>query len=172
MAHHDSFKYHTEFGEDEGTDRLEHISHQACCDCGMNVGEVKARYVFLAETKKAHELMIDCGEIEGDRRWICCMSYVLREENEPLQAAADSDWQKAAQVVQPICRGLDIDYVAPLIAGLDKLGGHEPIYQRQGWGGGGGREEREAVVMERRTRKYMRGAEVLLPDNFALGSGI
>jgi hypothetical protein len=48
-----SNKYHTGFGEDEGTDRLEHVSQQACCDCGMNVGEFKARYVFLAETKKA-----------------------------------------------------------------------------------------------------------------------
>jgi hypothetical protein len=62
----------------------------------------------------------------------------------------------------------DFDYVAPSIAGLDKLGGHEPIYQRRR-----GKEERGAVVIERRTRKYMRrGAEVLLPDNPALGSGI
>jgi hypothetical protein len=74
----------------------------------------------------------------------------------------------------PFAEETNCDCVAPSIAGLDQLGGHEPIYQRQG--GGGGREERETVVivtvMERRTRKYMRGAEVLLPDNFALGSEI
>jgi hypothetical protein len=50
---------------------------------------------------------------------------------------------------------------------LIALRGQEPIYQRRR-----GKEEREAMVMERRTRKYMRGAKVLLPDNFVLGSGI
>jgi hypothetical protein len=57
----------------------------------MNAGEFEGCYVFLAETKEAHELMIDCGETEGGRQWFCCMYYVLQEESEPLQAAAPSD---------------------------------------------------------------------------------
>jgi hypothetical protein len=110
--------------------------------------------------------MIGCGKIEGGRRWFCCMCYVLQEENEPLQAAAPSVGRGQLKWYNPFVEETNYDYVAPSIAGLDKLGGHEPIYQRLGG------KEREAVVMERRTRNYMRGAEVLLPDNFMLGSGI
>jgi hypothetical protein len=60
--------------------RLEHVNQQACCDCGMNVG-FKECHVFLAETKKTHELMIDCGRSEGTGHGLAAC---LKEESEPL----------------------------------------------------------------------------------------
>jgi hypothetical protein len=32
--------------------RLNHVSQQACCDCGMNLGEFKARSAYLAERRR------------------------------------------------------------------------------------------------------------------------
>jgi hypothetical protein len=109
--------------------------------------------------------MIDCGKIEGDRRWFCCMCYKKKANHYkqplPVIGRGQLKWYN------PFVEEKNYDYVAPSIANLDKLGGHEPIYQRRR-----GKEEREAVVMDQRTRKYMRGANVLLPDSFALGSGV
>jgi hypothetical protein len=145
-------------------DRVEHVSKQVCCDCGMDLQQFKKKYVFMAEVKKAHDMMIDCGKIEGSRRWFCIMCFKKKgnhyKESLPVIGKGKLKWYN------PFLEEKKYDYEAPHQAGLDKLTGSEHIYHRRR-----GRQEREAEMIERRTKKYMRG-DAYLPDTFFRGSDI
>jgi hypothetical protein len=85
--------------------------------------------------------MIDCGRIEGDRRWFCCMCCKKKSSHYkqllPVIGRGQLKWYN------PFVEEKNFAYVGPLIARLFTRRGHGP-YHPGPWGGG----EWEAMVME------------------------
>jgi hypothetical protein len=147
--------------------REEHVRQQVCCDCKSSLAMFKQHYVFLAETKQSHEMMIDCGKIEGARRWFCVICYKKKKNHykEPVPLIGKG----ALKWYNPFVEEKKYEYKPPQMSGQADVNDNpkyaqEHMYQRRR-----GKDEREAAVIANRMKKYMRGAGQQ-PDNFYRGA--